>query len=87
VLAVGHEEIEFTVLGVGDQRRRDLVEGVPEAELLFPIEEIAGNGLPPLQLGKDRLQGGAPTGIVVVKSHRIRELPRPVDGVFCGRIS
>ena len=87
MLAVGHEEIEFTVLGVGDQRRRDLVEGVPEAELLFPIEEIAGNSLPPLHLGKDRLQGGAPTGIVVVKSHRIRELPRPVDGVFCGRIS
>jgi hypothetical protein len=36
VLAVGHEEIEFAVPDVGDQRRRDLVEGVPEAELLFP---------------------------------------------------
>jgi len=35
-LAVGHEEIEFAVLCVGDQRRRDLVEGVPEAEFLFP---------------------------------------------------
>ncbi len=81
VFAVRHEEIEFPVPGVGDEGRRDFFEGVLEAELLIPAEEIAGNGLPPLQLREDRLKRGSPPRIVVVKSHltslRLRDFYEP----------
>ena len=69
--AVRHEEVEFAVPGIGDQRRRDPVGGVPEPELLLPVEQVARDGLPPLQLGKDRIERRAPPCIVILKCHEM----------------
>ena len=72
--ALDDEEIQVPVLSPGDQCRRDLVQGVPQAELLVAMEQIAGSALPLPDFGKDRFEGSPPPRIVVKTGHR-----KPID--------